>query len=144
MHTDIACDLGYRPMVINDKGNRFCLVLLGKATACRTHSFFSRLIRAANPCVHQTGNGPHQRRAMSPLCQFFTLVEWFRQIEIIDSIQFVLRRVRARVGGTPRRSTVSVSLRPSRRLPAAPGCVCSNSLASASSWASAMIADGAW
>src|ERR1035437_6498062 len=58
MHTDIACDLGYRPMVINDKGNRFCLVLLGKATACRTHSFFSRLIRAANPCVHQNGNGP--------------------------------------------------------------------------------------
>jgi len=43
-------------IVVNDKGNRFCLVLLGKATACRTHSFFSRLIRAANPCVHQTGN----------------------------------------------------------------------------------------
>src|ERR1035437_4086897 len=45
-------------MVVNDKGNRFCLVLLGKATACRAHSFFSRLNRAANPCVHQTGNGP--------------------------------------------------------------------------------------
>jgi len=71
-------------------------------------------------------------------------VAWFRQIEIIDSMQFVLRRVRARVGGTPRRSTVNVSARPSRRLPAAPGWVCSNSLASASSWASAMIAVGAW
>src|ERR1019366_3855446 len=58
MHIDIACDIGYRPMVVNDKGNRFCLVLLGKATACRAHSFFSRLNRAANPCVHQTGNGP--------------------------------------------------------------------------------------
>jgi hypothetical protein len=42
---------------------------------------------------------------MSPLCQFFTLAEWLRQIEIIDSMQFVLRRVRARVGGTPSRST---------------------------------------
>ena len=30
---------------------------------------------------------------MSPLCQFLTLVEWLRQIEIIDSMQFVLRRV---------------------------------------------------
>jgi len=60
----------------------------------------------------------HQRRAMSPLCQFFTLAEWLRQIEIIDSMQFVLRRVRARVGGTPRRSTVNDSARPARRLPA--------------------------
>ncbi len=59
-------------------------------------------------------------------------------------MQLVLRRVRARVGGTPRRNTVSVSLRPSRRLPAAPGWVCSNSLARAWSWASAMIAEGAW
>src|ERR1035437_3187268 len=47
-------------MVVNDKGNGFCLVLLGKATACRAHSFFSRLNRAANPCVHQTGNGPRE------------------------------------------------------------------------------------
>jgi hypothetical protein len=31
---------------------------------------------------------------MSPLCQFFTLAEWLRQIEIIDSMQLVLRRVR--------------------------------------------------
>jgi hypothetical protein len=42
-------------------------------------------------------------------------------MEIIDSMQLVERKVRARVGGTPRRSTVSVSARPSRRLPAAPG-----------------------
>src|ERR1035437_8948534 len=62
MHINIACDLGYRPMVIHDKGNRFCFTLFGKATECRTHSFFSRLIRAANPCVHQTGNGPDTRR----------------------------------------------------------------------------------
>src|ERR1035437_376540 len=67
MHINIACDLGYRPMVINDKGNRFCLILLGKATACRTHSFFSRLIRAANPCVHQTGNGPRVTGRCCPL-----------------------------------------------------------------------------
>jgi hypothetical protein len=42
---------------------------------------------------------------------------------------FVERSVRARVGGTPRRSTVSVSCRPSRRLAAAPGWVRSSSLA---------------
>src|ERR1035437_500442 len=52
-------------MVVNDKGNGFCLVLLGKATACRAHSFFSRLNRAANPCVHQTGNGPWLGRWMT-------------------------------------------------------------------------------
>src|SRR5665811_1606138 len=58
MHINIACDLGYRPMVVHDEGNCLFLVLLGKATACRTHSLVSRLIRATNPCVHQSGNGP--------------------------------------------------------------------------------------
>ena len=86
----------------------------------------------------------HQRRAMSPFCQFFTLAKWLRQMELTDSMQLVLRSVRARVGDPPRRSTVNVSLKPSRRLPAAPVRVCSNFLASASSWASAKIADGAW
>src|SRR3712207_6896312 len=37
-------------------------------------------------------------------------------MEIIDSMAFVDLRVRASVGGTPRRSTVSVSVMPSRRL----------------------------
>jgi hypothetical protein len=58
---------------------------------------------------------------MSPLCQCFTLAEWLRQMEIIDSMQLVLRRILARVGGTPRRRTVNVSLGPSRTLPAAAG-----------------------
>src|SRR5664279_2173866 len=85
----------------------------------------------------------HQRSAMVPFCQFFTLAERVRAIEIIDSMQLVERSVRARVGGTFRRSTVNVSARPSRRLPAAPGWVRSNSLASASSFASACSADSA-
>src|SRR5665648_762858 len=63
----------------------------------------------------------HQRSAMLPFCQFFTLAEWVRAMEIIDSMQLVERSVRARVGDTPRRSTVRVSDRPSRRLPAALG-----------------------
>ena len=40
-------------------------------------------------------------------------------MEIIDSIAFVDRRVRASVGDMPSRSTVSVSSMPSRRLAAA-------------------------
>src|SRR5665648_90287 len=48
----------------------------------------------------------HQRSAMVPSCQFFTLLEWVRAMEIIDSMQLVERSVRARVGATPRRSTV--------------------------------------
>ena len=51
----------------------------------------------------------------------------FAQMEIIDSMQLALRSVRARVGDTPRRSTVKVSLKPSCRLLAVPGWVCSNS-----------------
>ena len=42
---------------------------------------------------------------MVPFCQFFTLAEWVRAMEIIDSMQFVERSVRARVGGMPRRNT---------------------------------------
>ena len=63
----------------------------------------------------------HQRSAIVLFCQFFTFVEWLRTIEIIDSMQLVERSVRASAGETPRRSTVSVSVRPSRKLPAAPG-----------------------
>src|SRR5262249_48861117 len=55
-------------------------------------------------------------------------------MEIIDSMLLVLRSVRATVGGTPRRSTVNVSDRPSRSDAAAPGWARSSSLASASSW----------
>ena len=63
---------------------------------------------------------------------------------IIDSIALVERSVRARVGGTPRRSTINVSARPSRRLPAAPGWVLSSSAANTSNCAWASNADGAW
>ena len=42
----------------------------------------------------------HQRSAIFPSRQRFTLVEWSRQISIIDSIAFVDRSVRASVGGT--------------------------------------------
>ncbi len=68
------------------------------------------------------GGAPAQRHSchIAPFCQFVTLLEWVRAMEIIDSMQFVERKVRASVGDTPRRNTVSVSARPSRRLPAAP------------------------
>jgi hypothetical protein len=79
---------------------------------------------------------------MSPLDQFFTFAEWSLQISIIDSMLFVERRQRARLGWAPRRVTVSVSARPSRRLPAAPGWVRSSSLARASSLVSAARAEG--
>ena len=52
--------------------------------------------------------------------------EWSWQISIIDSIAFVERNVRARVGGTSSRLMVSVSARPSRSEPAAPGCAFSS------------------
>ena len=65
----------------------------------------------------------HQRNAMFPDCQCLTLRAWVRLIEIIDSMLLVERSVRARVGGTPRRSTVSVSVSPSRSDAAAPGWV---------------------
>ena len=51
-------------------------------------------------------------------------------MEIIDSMQLVLRIVRARVGGTFRRRTISVSAMPSRSDSAAPGWVRWSSLAS--------------
>ena len=47
-----------------------------------------------------------QRSAICPSCQRLTLPACSRQIEIIESMVSVLRRVRARVGGTPSRSTV--------------------------------------
>jgi hypothetical protein len=70
--------------------------------------------------------------------------EWLRQIPIMLSTQLVLRRVRARVGGTPRDSTVSVSSKPSRNDAAAPGWVRSSSPARVSSWAWAASVDSAW
>jgi hypothetical protein len=63
----------------------------------------------------------HQRSAICPSRQRLTFALRTRQIEIIDSMALVERSVRASVGGTSRRSTVSVSSRPSRRLAAAPG-----------------------
>jgi hypothetical protein len=71
----------------------------------------------------------HQGSAICPSRQRLTLPVWSRQTEIVDSMQFVERSVRARVGGTPSRSTVSVSCGPSRRLAAAPGWVRSSSAA---------------
>src|SRR5450756_1134341 len=44
----------------------------------------------------------HQRSAMVPFCKFFTLLEWVRAMEIIDSMLLVERNVRASVGDTPR------------------------------------------
>ena len=67
--------------------------------------------------------------------QRLTLREWSRAIPIMLSTQLVLRRDRARVGGTPKRSTVSVSSNPSRSDAAALGWVRSSSPASACSWA---------
>jgi hypothetical protein len=63
---------------------------------------------------------------------------------IMLSTQLVLRKVRARVGGTPRRSTVSVSVRPSRKDVAAVGWVRSSSLARDSNYAWAASAVSAW
>ena len=51
-------------------------------------------------------NDQGQRSAICPSRQRLTLRAWSRQMAIIDSIALVERRVRARVGGTPRRSTV--------------------------------------
>src|SRR5438094_10534998 len=80
-----------------------------------------------NWLVASTMPAAHQRSAICPSRQRLTFVQWLRQMEIIDSIGLVERNVRARVGGTPSRSTVSVSGRPSRSDAAAPGWVLSNS-----------------
>jgi hypothetical protein len=86
----------------------------------------------------------HQRNAICPSRQRFTLVEWSRQISIIDSMALVERSVRANVGATPRRVTVRVSNSPSRRLAAAPGWLLARLVARASSAASAARASGSW
>ncbi len=52
-----------------------------------------------------------------------TLRLWSRQIEIIDSMGLVERKVRLSIGGNPSATTVSVSSSPSRRLAAADGSV---------------------
>ena len=51
----------------------------------------------------------HQRKAIWPSRQRVMLLKCSRQIEIMLSIAFVDRKVRARVGGNPRRRTVRVS-----------------------------------
>src|ERR1035437_3626156 len=88
------------------------------------------------PCGRRTSAG-----ARLSFCQFFTFLEWLRQMEIIDSMLLVLRSVRASVGDTPRRRTARLSVGHSHRLPAAPGCVRFNSRANTSNLASVMIAD---
>src|SRR5512135_2472650 len=42
--TDVPGHLGYRPVSLDDELNRFRLVLIGEAAACRTHSRRSRQI----------------------------------------------------------------------------------------------------
>ena len=54
-----------------------------------------------------------QRIAMSPSRQRFTFADRCLQTPIMDSMALIERRVRASVGGTPSRSTVRVSARPS-------------------------------
>lgn len=79
----------------------------------------------------------HQRSAIFPLYEFFTLAEWSRQISVMGTVLLVDLEQRARLGCTPRRVSVSVSASPSLRLAAVPGWVRSRSLAMASSLASA-------
>lgn len=50
----------------------------------------------------------HQRSAEVPFCQLLTFTEWVRARKVIDSMLFVQRSARARVGETPRHSTVSL------------------------------------
>lgn len=61
-----------------------------------------------------------------PSPQFFTRPEEVLMIEIIDSTQFVFVNVRRNRIGVPRRATVNISARPSRRLAAASGWVLSS------------------
>src|SRR6476620_4677356 len=93
--------------------------------------WLSSAVRSAGRCrwplarrnclPYSTIPAAHQRSAICPSRERLTLSACSRHTEIIDSMQFVDLNVRARVGGTPRRSTVSVWSRPSRRLAAAPG-----------------------
>ena len=78
-------------------------------------------VDAAELLPASTMPAAHQRSAICPSRQFLTLLACVRQIEIMLSTALVERRVRARVGGMFRRSTVRVSAMPSRRLAAAPG-----------------------
>ena len=80
-------------------------------------------VDAAELLAGSTIPAAHQRSAICPSRQRLTLLACSPQTEIIDSMQFVERTVRAGVGGTPNRNTGSVSSRPSRTLAAAPGAV---------------------
>jgi hypothetical protein len=72
-----------------------------------------------------TSGAPAQRHLSIPPA--FDVAGVVATISIMLSTQLVLRKVRARVGGTLRRSTVSVSSKPSRKEAAAPGWVWSSS-----------------
>src|SRR5512144_1278260 len=88
------------------------------------------------------GGAPAQRHlSVAPVLDVSGVVPAY---QIMDSIALVERSVRARVGGTPSRSTVSVSSSPSRRLAAAPGWVVSSARARVSSCAAASSAESAW
>ena len=58
MDTDVASDIGDGSISLDDESYRLILVLLSKATACRTHFSILPTNRAANPCVHSTGYAP--------------------------------------------------------------------------------------
>src|SRR5664280_1230064 len=99
-------------MIVHDKRNRFLLVLLREATACRTHPIFSRIIRAVNSCVHESGNGPYVLalalfmdmgggRVMRKLAG--TLSWAARGVTVVLPSEEALSRARARLGPVPMR-----------------------------------------
>lgn len=111
---------------------------VGARSRCRARAA-GRVVRWVWPLTRRNWRrawvmpAAHQRRAMSWSRQRLTLRAWSRPISIMDSIAFVERIVRCRVGCIRRASTVSVSAIPSRRLAAADGWVESRSLANSSS-----------
>ena len=63
-----------------------------------------------------------QHNSIDPSFQRLTLPVRWRMPEFGDSITFVVHRHRRNAPGKPKRFTVKVSAKPSRRLAAAEGC----------------------
>src|SRR3954471_2662574 len=145
-----SVELRWRPVVRQAATTSSVCTVVPTVPAISASSAARSLARCRWPLIRRnclpasTMPAAHQRSAICPSRQRLTLAERARQMEIIDSMALVERSVRASVGGTSRRSTVRVSVRPSRRLAAAPGWVLSSSRASALSWASASRAEPAW
>ena len=85
----------------------------------------------------------HQRSAICPSRQRLTLVQWLRQMEIIDSIGLVERRVRARVGGAhaPR---ARHDQQPIEVAALADACVTAAAVTGEACWDTAVRLAGAW